>query len=263
MAIQFSGLGSGLDIDGIVSQLMTIERKPLDQIDQKEASYKAQLSAYGTMRSALATLQSAVRALANVSKFRGAKATVGDPSLLSASASSSAAAGTYNIEVQQLAQAQKLKSPVLASLGTGTVTIEFGSYSAGAFTANADKDAKTITVTQSSLAGVRDAINAADAGVRANIVNDGTGERLVIASNDSGTANALRITVDDADGNDTDAAGLSQLAFDASAGGVQNLSETVAALDARVVIDGITVTSASNQVSGAIEGLTLNLKKAS
>jgi len=262
MAIQFSGLGSGLDVEGIVSQLMTLERRPLELIEQKEASYKAQLSAYGTMRSALATLQSAVKALANIAKFRGARATVADPSLLSASASSSAAAGTYNIEVEQLAQAQKVKSPVLASVGTGSITIEFGAYSGGAFSANADKPAKTISVTQDSLAGVRDAINAANAGVRANIVNDGTGERLVIASNDSGAANALRITVDDADGNDTDAAGLSQLAFDASTGGVQNLSETVAALDARVIIDGITVTSASNQVSGAVEGLTLNLKKA-
>src|SRR5262245_4748775 len=116
MAISFSGLGSGLDIDGIVSQLMTLERRPLDVIDKKEASYKAQLAAYGTMRSTLATLQSAVRAIASAAKFHGAKATVADPSLLSASASSSAAAGTYNIEVEQLAQAQKLKSPVLASV---------------------------------------------------------------------------------------------------------------------------------------------------
>jgi flagellar hook-associated protein 2 len=260
--IQFSGLGSGLDVDGIVSQLMTLERRPLEQLDKTESGYKAQLSAYGSMKAALASLQSAAAAVATAAKFRAAKATVGDTALLSASATSASAAGSYAIEVEQLAQAQKLKSAVVPALGTGSLTIEFGSYSGGGFTLNPDKASKTLTVNGSSLAAARDAINAAGAGVRANIVNDGSGERLVIASEDTGLKSALRITVDDADGNDTDATGLSALAYDASIGGTANLSETVAALDARVVIDGMTVTGASNNISGAIEGVTLSLKKA-
>jgi flagellar hook-associated protein 2 len=268
MAIQSTGVGSGLDVAGIVNQLMAIERRPLDLLDQKEAATKAQVSAYGSMKSALSALQTAAAALANPAKFRGGKATLADTSLASVSAASGAAAGSYAIEVQALAQAHKLKSGTFATtattLGSGTLTIEFGSYSGGAFTLNPDKQAKNIVITpgQDSLAAVRDAINAAGAGVQAGIVNDGSGQRLVLSSSETGAANALRITVDDTDGNDTDAAGLSRLAYDASMGGISHLTQTAAAQDALLEIDGIAVTRASNAVAGAIEGVTLNLLKA-
>jgi flagellar hook-associated protein 2 len=268
MAIQATGVGSGLDVNGIVSQLMALERRPLDLLDQKEASFNAKLSAYGSVQSVLGTLQSAARALATPQKFAAATAKMADTSIAGASAGAGAATGSYGIEVQALAQAQKLRTGAFASsastVGTGTLTIEFGAYSGGAFTLNPDKSAQTITIAagQDSLAAVRDAINAADAGVQANIVNDGSGERLVIASRDSGAANSLRITVNDADGNHGDAAGLSRLAYDASIGGSSQLVESVAAQDAVMVIDGITVTRASNSVSGAIEGVTLSLAKA-
>jgi flagellar hook-associated protein 2 len=268
MGIQATGVGSGLDVDGIVSQLMAIERRPLDLLDQKEADFKSKVSAYGSLKGVLATLQSAAHALATPQKFAGATAKLADGTLAGASAGAGAAAGSYGIEVLSLAQAQKLKTEAFAStatvVGAGTLTIEFGTYSGGAFTLNPDKTAQAVTIAagQDSLAAVRDAINAADAGVQANIINDGSGERLVLASKDSGTANSLRITVADADGNDADASGLSQLAYDASSGGVSQLEEAVAAQDAVVAIDGITVTRASNTVSGAIEGVTLSLAKA-
>ena len=129
------------------------------------------------------------------------------------SAATTASAGSYSIEVQALAQAQKLKSDTFDAtsdaVGTGSLTIQFGTYSGGSFTLNPDKTAKTITIgsANASLAGVRDAINAADAGVSASIINDGTGYRLVIASEDAGVANALKITVADDDLDNTDAAG--------------------------------------------------------
>ncbi|MCC7092233.1 MAG: flagellar filament capping protein FliD, partial [Nitrosomonas sp.] len=147
----------------------------------------------------------------------------------------------------------------------GTLTIAFGTYNGdGTFTANAEKAAKTITIdpAKSTLADIRDTINDANAGITASIVNDGSGNRLVIASKDSGLANALKITVDDADGNHTDNAGLSKLAFDASTGGVTNMTETVAAKNAVMVIDGITVQKSSNTIDDALEGVTLNLLKA-
>ncbi|MCL4724385.1 MAG: flagellar filament capping protein FliD, partial [Rhodocyclaceae bacterium] len=146
----------------------------------------------------------------------------------------------------------------------GTLTIQFGTYSGGSFTLNPDKAAQTITIgsDKATLSGVRDAINAADAGVSASIVNDGTGYRLVVASKDAGLANALKISVADDDLDNTDNAGLSRLAYDASTGGTTNLAQTVPAQNAVAVIDGITVSKASNTFTDALEGVTLTLLKA-
>lgn len=268
MALSSPGIGSGLDVSGILSQLMAFERRPLAVLDTREAKYQAQLTAYGSLKGALSAFQSAIAGLADAAKFSAVTASLADTTVATATASSVAAAGSYSVEVQTLAQAHKLKSANFAAtgstLGSGTLTIQFGSYSGGAFTLNPDKAAQTITVDagQSSLAGVRDAINAANGGVSASIVNDGSGNRLVIASKDSGVANALKITVADDDLANTDNAGLSQLAYDASTGGTTNLTQTVLAQNAVVVIDGISISKASNTLTDAIEGVTLNLLKA-
>lgn len=269
MALSSPGVGSGLDVNGIVTQLMTLERQPMTALDNREAQYQAQLSAYGSLKGALSSFQAAVSALATPAKFSSIRANVADSSVASASASSSAAAGTYAVEVQALAAAQKLKSePLLstgAELGSGKLTISFGTYSADTFTLNPEKATREISITaaQNSLAGVRDAINAADAGVTAAIVNDGTGYRLTISSKDSGVANALRIAVHDDDATDTDASGLSQLMYDArTISGTKRLTETVEAKNAAFTLDGIAISKASNTVTDAIEGVTLNLLKA-
>ena len=268
-AISSTGIGSGLDVSSLVTKLMSIERQPETLMDNKTADFKAKLSAYGQVSSALATLQSAAGSLSGLQVLRGVSATVADSSLASASASAGTAAGTYALEVQKLAQAQSLASSPYAStlttVGSGTLTIDFGAYSGGAFSADASKPSATITIGagQDSLSGVRDAINAAKAGVTASIVNDGSGQRLVLASQYTGASGAMRISVVDADLDNTDTAGLSALAYDASTGGTANLTQATAAQDAKAVVNGITVTSATNSLSGAIEGVTLNLAKAS
>jgi len=268
MALSSPGVGSGLDINNLVSQLMGLERRPLLALDTKEAKYQAQLTAYGSLKGALSSFQSAVAALASPAKFSGAKASLADTTIATVSMSANATAGEYALEVQTLAQAHKLKSGSFATtadtVGTGTLSIQFGTYSGGSFTPNADKAAASITIdsSKSSLVGVRDAINAANAGVSASIVNDGSSYRLVIASKDTGLANALKITASDDDGNHTDNAGLSRLVYDAATGGTTNLTQTVAAQNAVAVIDGITVSKASNTFSDAIEGVTLTLLKA-
>lgn len=267
MAISSPGIGSGLDINSLVSQLMALESRPLSLLNTKEAKFQAQLSAYGSLKGALSSFQSAVASLATPAKFTVLKASVADATVVSASAGASASAGSYSIEVQTLAKAQKLKSEAFATtgtmIGTGTLTIQFGTYSGGSYTLNPDKSAKTISIGagQSSLAGVRDAINAANAGVTASIVNDGSGNRLVIASHDAGLANALKITVTDDDLDNTDNSGLSRLAYNASTGGTTNLSQTVAAQNATAVIDGIIISKSTNTVTDAIEGVTLDLLK--
>jgi len=269
--ISSPGIGSGLDINGIITQLMTVEKQSLTAFDVKEAGLQAQISAYGSLKSALATFQGAASALSGSAKFTASKVTPADATVLTAGGAS-ATPGSYSVEVKTLAQAHKLKSEALAgtatTIGTGTLTIAFGTYDSGtnSYTANPDKAATSIAIdaAKSSLSGVRDAINAAAAGVTATIVNDGTGYRLVLSSNDTGLANGIKVTVSgDGDGSDTDASGLSQLAYDptASAGSGKNLAQTVEARNASLVIDGMTVTKSSNTITDAIEGVTLNLLK--
>jgi flagellar hook-associated protein 2 len=268
MALSSPGIGSNLDVNSIVSQLMALERRPITALDKKEAGFQAQLTAYGTLKGALSSFQNALKALATPARFTGNRTGVADTTVLTASAGSGAAAGSYGIQVTALAQAHKLKTGTTfastsETLGSGTLSIQFGTYSGGIFTANPDKAAATITIPagQNSLAGVRDAINAANAGVTAGIVNDGSGNLLTIASKDGGVANALRITVTDDDGNNTDNAGLSRLAYDAATGGTSNMAQSQAAQNATVIIDGITVSKSTNIITDAIEGVTLNLLK--
>ena len=262
------GIGSGLDVNGIVSQLMEIERQPLLALNGKEARHQAQLSAFGNLKSALSSFQDSISTLVDPAKFNAVTANFSDDAVATVSASAAAVTGNFSVEVQALAQAQKLKSENFVSTGTtigsGALTIQFGSYDGGIFTLNPEKAAQSIAISpnQASLAGIRDAINEADIGVSANIINDGNGNRLVIASQDTGLSNALKISVTDDDLNNTDNTGLSQLAFDASTGGVSNLTETVAAKNAELVIDGIAISKASNTIEDAIEGVTLDLLKA-
>jgi flagellar hook-associated protein 2 len=266
------GIGSGLDVNSLIDQLVAVDKQPLVNLQQREAGYQAQLSAFGSLQGSLGTLQSAMQQLSSVSNFQKVSADVGDTTLLTASASSSVAAGTHTIDVQQLAQAQHLRSATFAdsntAIGSGSLTFEFGTYDSGtnSFTLNPDQSAHTVTIAPGSdtLSGIRDAVNTAGIGVSASIINDGSGDVLVFSSKDSGVANSLKVTVADDDGTNSDGAGLSQLAYDptATTGSGRNLSEIVAAQNASAVIDGITVSKSSNTISDALEDVTLNLLKA-
>lgn len=271
-SISSPGIGSGLDVTGIVSKLMAIESQPLQALDKKEASYQAQLSAFGSLKGTLSALQSSLTALGSASAFNTMKTSVSDSTVFSASAGTNATSGSYSVEVKTLAQAQKLSSTTFANtsapVGTGSITIQFGTYDSvnNTFTVNPDKSSTSITINpnSNSLTGIRDAINSAKAGVTASIVNDGTGNRLVISSNDTGQANSMKITVSDADGANGDANGLSQLAYDptTAAGAGKNMTQTMAAQNATATIDGMFITKASNTITDAIQGVTLNLTKA-
>lgn len=265
------GIGSGLDVNGIVNQLMVAERQPLNTLNRQEQVYNQKLSAFGQVRSALANFQSALKDLSSGSKFQALSATSSDTKVLSASAAGKAVPASYQIGVTQLAQQHKVASTGFATtdavVGSGTLNIQFGTYDSGlnTFTANADKAAKSISIApaNNTLAGIRDAINAANAGVTATVVNDGTaaGNRLVLTSSDSGAANSLKISVTDDDGTALDSTGLSALAYDptAAVGSGKNLEQKAAALDALLDIDGIAVKQSTNTVKDAIDGVTLNL----
>ncbi|MCB5188015.1 flagellar filament capping protein FliD [Methylobacillus caricis] len=265
---------TNFDIDSIVSSLMTVEQRPATILAQQKTSYQSKISAYATLKSSLSTFQTALANLATASKFKVQSATSSNSEIFSATADGNATLGNYAIKVGQLAQAHKIATSSFtntsAAVGTGTLTITLGTYDAtgNVFTANPDKTAKTLTITaeNNSLAGIRDAINAGDLGVTASIVNDGqNGGRLVLTSKESGAANSIKISVADADGANTDDDGLSRLAYDptASAGAGKNLGELQEAKNAKLNIDGIDVESSSNVVTGVLQGITLNLFKAS
>jgi flagellar hook-associated protein 2 len=270
-AISSPGIGSGLDVNSIVSQLMAVEQQPITALQNQQATYQSQISAYGQVKSALATFQTAVKALSDTAKFKVYTGAVSDSTVLSVTAGASASPASFQIETTQLAQQHKISSGAYSTtsnvIGTGSLTIQFGTYdgTAGTFTQNGNKPATTITIDSSNntLSGVRDAINAASAGINASIINDGTGYRLVITSKDSGAANSIKLTTTDGDGNNTDAAGLSALAYDpvATAGTGKNLTQVAEARNALFSIDGIAISKASNTVTDAIEGVTLNLAK--
>lgn len=263
---------SGLAIESIVSGLMSLEQQPITQIQTQISAYNTKLSAYGTLKSGLSTFQTALNQLASASKFNAQTATLSNTTSMAATADGTATAGSYSISVSQLAASQKLATQAYASttdvVGTGTLTISFGTFTAAdavagtpaTFDANADKSALNITIdsTNNTLAGIRDAINAKNASVSASIVNDGTGNRLVITSKDTGEVNGLKIDVTDSDGNHTDASGLSALAYDPL--GTQSMTQLVEAKNALLTVDGLSISKASNTLTDVIQGVTLNLK---
>lgn len=268
--ISAPGIGSGLDVNTIVTKLMEIEQLPLTALQNKEKALQTRISAFGSIKSALASFQNTLSSMTTRAGFNTLKASVGDADAITATLGSGATAGNYTINVAALAQSQKLVSAGFAttdsSVGSGTLTFTFGTTVGATFTANDAQPAQSVTIAagQSSLSGIRDAINAAQVGVTATIVNDGsaTGQRLILTSTKTGAASSMRVSVADDDGNATDVAGLSQLAYDpaASAGAGLNLSQTQAAQDAALTIDGLAITRAGNSIDDAIPGVTLVLK---
>lgn len=238
-----AGIGSGLDVTTIVTQLMAIERQPITALEKKESSYKSQLSALGSIKSALATLQDAAAALATPAKFSAYKASVAENDQFTVSAGSSAVAGSYSVEVQALAVARQ------DSTGTAYASpSDVVAPSAGTLTVTIGGNAVDIAIdANASLSNVRDAINGAGAGISATIVTGTVGgvatSQLFITANTAGSAGDF--TLSNADGNLATFLG--------------NVSNTRAASDATVVVNGVTVTSSSNTVTNAIEGVTLNL----
>jgi flagellar hook-associated protein 2 len=260
---------AGLDVNAIVGQLMTVERQPLVKLATKEAGITAKLSAVGALKGALASLQSAAQTLEKAATFKGRSATVVGEQV-SASAGDAAVEGVYSVKVNQLARAQNLASGAFAAsttiVGGGTLTLQRGTYHSGTntFTPASGVAAVDIAIdADSTLATIRDKINAANADVSAALVTDTAGTRLTLTAKSTGAANSFKITTTDNDGTNTNTTGLSQLAFDptAAAGSGKNLTETRTAVNSIAVINGLTVTSASNTVTDAIQGVTLTLKK--
>ncbi len=256
MAGVSSAGSSSLDINSIVSQLMQIESRKKTLLQKDEAAYQLKLSAVGSLSSSMSSFKSALDNLRGTSNFQSIKAVSGDPTVFTATASSTAVTGTYNLEVTQLAKANMLTSSpytdTSSAIATGTITIQVGTGAAKAV---------TIDSTNNSLAGIKEAINKAGTDVTASIINDGTGYKLLMTSNKMGASNTIKVTVSgDSVGTDTDTSGLSNLMYDPA--GTKNMTEIQAAQSATMKMGTLTITKDSNTITDVIPGVTLNLLKA-
>jgi len=254
MAITASGLMSGLDTDSLISDMMAIEQRPIQILQRKEAKYQAQISALGNLKSGLSQLQGATEALRDASDFLSFSATSSNQETLSVSAADTAAPGSYNVEVTQLAQAQQVRSAGFsgsdATVGTGTLTLQVGAE---------DSVEIAIDAESNTLAGIAAAINEAEAGVTAGVVDDGNGNAyLTLLSQETGADNTISLTVADDDGNNDDASGLSGLYTDPAA---HTLTETQAALNAQLTVNGIAVERSGNTIDDLLDGVTLTLNQ--
>jgi flagellar hook-associated protein 2 len=271
------GVGSGLDLSSLVTGLLDAERAPAaNRLATKEQNFATELSGFGLLRSSLAQFQTSLDGLQSADVFDAKAITLSDTSVFTATAENSADIGNYSIEVTALAKAQSLASSAATAfasvddvVGTGTLEIQFGTTATGpyAFTPDLTRSVQTIEVSvannNTTLSGLRDYINDKDNGydLQASIINDGNGYRLLLTSVDSGADNSMEITaIGDGDGFDNDNAGLSQLAFNASA--QTSMIQTVAAEDAALSINGLKISSETNNIVGAINGVTLDLLKA-
>ncbi len=250
-SITSSGIGSGLDVNSLVTQLVAAERAAPDaRLAKIDTKLTTQFTALSQLKGSLGAFQSALAGLKDAAKLIVRKATVSDEKHFAATASGTASAGAYDVEVMQLAKATQLRSVAFPGgsasvVGTGTLTLDLGS---AGFTVAIDS-------TNNTLAGIRDAINksANNTGVRATILTGADGAHLVLTGDKTGLANAVTVTQNGGDG------GLAQLVHDPPTASAYT---AVDAQDAIVNISGIEVRGANNSIEGAIDGVTLTLKKA-
>jgi flagellar hook-associated protein 2 len=258
------GVGSGIDLQSLVEGLVESETQSrLGRLDVREAIATERLSAYGLLKSSVAIFDNALSSLGNISTFQGRLAKSSDEEAFTVSASENAGLGSYAIEVTNAGAAHSLTAAGLVdvtntvissadtAIGGGSLLIQQGA---------APSFAVTISPAASSLNQIAEAINLADGntGVTASVINADSGPVLVINASDTGTENQITITVDDIDGDDTNAQGLSQLTFDALDLPGSNLNQQTIALDTEITVNGLAVSSASgNTFSNVINGVTI------
>ncbi len=242
------GVGSGLDLAGMLSKIMAVESLPLTQMSQQLSSYQAQVSGLGTVLNYMSTLQTNAFNMADATKTDVYSATSSNTAVATATAATGATAGTYNINVTQLATAQTLSSTAFASgssavVGTGTLNISGGGGNAFSVTVDSTND---------TLAGIASAINSASGnnGVQATVVTDTTGARLVLTGLNTGSANTITVGVTE----NPSGSGLAQLS-------TTNLTQVQAANNAALTVNGLAISSASNSLSTVITGVTVNLNQ--
>lgn len=255
--------GSGIDITGLVDGLVSAEKAPKEQLlTTRQTKLETQISAYGVLKSSLSTFQSALAPLANADTFNARSVSFPDSDVITPTElDANAQAGSYQIEVLEIAQAQSLASAAIAdadaALGAGQLTFKFGSWDSYTsddpvnFTLNPDKESLTIELdADDSLNDLVTKINDSDSGLQASVIeNNGQYQMLLTAP--SGASNAVEITAD---------AALSQFSFNETS---SSMSQTQAGQDASLEVNGLAISRDSNDIDDVVQGLSFTLNKAS
>lgn len=265
MAISSPGVGSGLDVNSIVSQLVAIEKQPLQPLQAKATTFQTQLSLYGTIKSQVSALNDAANALTTTSQWSGQIASSSDSSSVGVAADATATSTAFNIQVTQLALAQTVASAnktivngtpsgLATASDNGTLTIDLGSWETGSFVSSGSQVNVAVNGAD-TLSAIASKINAANAGVTAVVLTSVGQERLVFQSKTTGKAAGFQVY------SDSGFAALDTLNYSAASPKAGQMSLSQAPLDASADINGVTVTSATNTLTGVVPGLTLQLSK--
>ena len=272
-SITSAGIGSGLDIESLISKLVAVERTPINQLKTHTDGLKTQLSSYGKIQSALAGMRDAAAKLTKPDTWAASVGSSSDATAVTVSSGASAPAGNVSVTVNRLASAQSISSkafPTAATpVGVGWVTIDLGKWSEPtppelpSFDKKAGSTEVVIEIQpgNDSLAKIRDEINKKDAGVRASIVTDNNGARLVMQSSATGATNGFRVKVANGDGQ-PEGEGLHALSYDPGSS-LAPMTRNQSAGNADVLLNGLQVGSESNTLKDSIDGMTINLLKAS
>lgn len=251
-SITAPGIGSGIDVQSIVSQLMAIERQPLQRLQFKQNQLEAQISAYGQLSSTLSTFQTAMDDLGSFEALKVFNTKTSNADVIDLTATSSADLGTFSLEVVRLAEQHKMSSSEILNTDT------FGGSAGDALMIQVGSDiADVITVDMSTamtLQDIRTAINddVDNPGVQATVINGDNGnQKLIFTSDNSGEDNALTLSY----GGSITAASLNMTTLNDIAG-------DTSLLNSEFVVDGYTITRSSNNVGDVISGVTLDFVSA-
>ncbi len=258
MSISVGGLMSGLDTNSIIDQLLELQQKPIITLQQREAAHQVELSAYGSLQGAMSSLKSAMDGFDSTSDLTSFSASSGDTDLFTVSAAGNAVPGSYSITVQQLAGVHKLASTAAGAfsveelVGEGTIHLKVGSGSTMDIGVSA-----TDTIDD-----VAQAVNDANAGVRATVIFDGNNYFLTLTTEETGEENVINLTVTDTgDGDNSDMNGLSRLVYDK--GVTENLTQAQPAADAIITVDGVAdIHRDTNTIDDVVSGVTITLESA-
>lgn len=283
-SISSAGIGSGLDVKSIISSLMDVEKVPLTKLQNTGTAFQTKLSAFGQVQSLVSSLNDAIAPLTKPATFGLLTTSTSDATSVTASANPTAVAGNYTVGVSTLAATQSTVSAsgqftdASSPVGTGTITIQLGSWNADqtGFTPKDGVGAIAIPIgaSESTLGAIRDKINGANAGVSATLINDATGARLAFQSTRTGAENGFRVQVaadapaasaatgvpDPTAAPATGEQGLARLAFDPP-GGTTGTVRSQAAADTEATINGIAVKTSGTTLTNVVDGLTFTATK--
>lgn len=263
MGISSTGIGSGLEVESIITKLVTLEKQPLTTLQTKAAIIQTKISDYSQIKSLVSTLSDAASKMTLDSGWNSLSVSSSNSAAVSAAVTGLATATSFSVGVSQLAKAQSTVSTAVtagAALGSsGTLTLQLGTWASNAFTAGSAPSVAVTVAATDTMAQIATKINDSGSGLVATVLTDASGDRLMLRSSATGEAAGFRILATDGDGNDTDSSGLSRLGFDLSATTAYGMGANTyqAGQNAKATINGIAVTSTTNKFKDVIAGLTI------